>query len=55
MANKKEKSDNKDKTIYVRISPTSEKWLQEKIESGKFKNNSEVVNHFLQQLVIMGR
>ncbi|EEN1095314.1 hypothetical protein C3N91_16235 [Salmonella enterica subsp. enterica serovar Aberdeen] len=52
MANKKE---NKDKTIYVRVSPVAEKWLQEKIESGQFKNNSEVINHFLQQQIILGR
>lgn len=49
------KKENKDKTIYVRISPLAEKWLQEKIETGQFKNNSEVINHFLQELMIMGR
>lgn len=49
------KKENKDKTIYVRVSPLAEQWLDDKIKSGSFKNNSEVINYFLQQLMIQGR
>lgn len=49
------KKEIKDKTVYVRIPPVTEKWIQDKIDSGAYKNASEVINYFLTQQVILGR
>lgn len=47
-------TNNKNKTIYLRLTPTNERWLNDKISSGKYKNASEVINDYITKLAALG-
>ncbi|HGH4750334.1 ribbon-helix-helix domain-containing protein [Serratia marcescens] len=44
----------KEKTYYVRVNEDKEKWIDEQVSTGKFKNASEVINHLLTVVMIKG-
>ncbi|EOU9592099.1 type II toxin-antitoxin system ParD family antitoxin [Klebsiella aerogenes] len=45
----------KDKTVYVRLTPDMDKWVQDKIQSGEYKNASQVINAVLRKEMILGQ